>query len=553
MAAHSVSSLFPNRPIRPLPKRRLRERLSPEVADSIQYPPLPRTAAPLFPYPYTLTEESTVDSGYSPGRQEGPQPEERQRHSPVPGADNDDSLSPRQGAASRAAQGHTSSVARAKLEQGRYTDSFPPQSATSSADGYDPFENTNNKKRKIPTAGDSVPSGAHSTNDSASRISSAASADHAGEGGGSVASSSTPYYGSGSLASGVHNIPGPGRGRYGRPRNFRNVIRPLFDSTNSWAGRTTRPRPGQWMTGSVEKGEITGIISNAIANAERLPPHQGEENISLLHQQLSAKRTQASTPFTFTCDSQVPGSASWPGSDRKTAGQPHQSSAAPQGKESWSRGSQSGQGGQTLPVMSGSLDAGSKEHAPRASTSGQDQQAPAQKSSRRSAAKEYMAAAKARRRETQLYNRRHPPKPDEIWICHFCEYEAIFGHPPEALVRQYEIKERKQRQLEQQRRAQWERMKKGKHKGKKSSKLPAKNSSMAQDAHHSVDSREVSGTHDDGTQEEEYYDDEYYEDEDYDAEDEVPLAQSSRALGSRRHDGAGHSGGSSAVYDGGGT
>ena len=164
-----------------------------------------------------------------------------------------------------------------------------------------------------------------------------------------------------------------------------------------------------------------------------------------------------------------------------------------------------------------------------------------------------MAAAKARRRETQLYNRRHPPKPEEVWICHFCEYEAIFGRPPEALVRQYEIKERKQRQLEQQRRAQWERMKKGKHKGKKSSKLPAKHGNTAQDAHHSVDSREASGTHyDDGTQEEEYYDDEYYEDEDYDAEDEVPLAQSSGAMG-HRDDVSGHSGGSSAVYDGGGT
>ncbi|KAG7291717.1 hypothetical protein NEMBOFW57_001736 [Staphylotrichum longicolle] len=117
--------------------------------------------------------------------------------------------------------------------------------------------------------------------------------------------------------------------------------------------------------------------------------------------------------------------------------------------------------------------------------------APARKTSRRSATKEYLAAAKARRRETELYNKRHPPKSEDFWICHFCEYEWIFGHPPEALARAYEIKERKQRQVEEQRRAQWERMKKGKHKGKKNSKLPAKNSTAAQDAHHHLDAAEL--------------------------------------------------------------
>lgn len=247
MAADPVSSLFPNRPIRPLPKRRLRERLSPEVADSIQYPPLPRTVAPLFPYPYSLPEETTVDTSYPPVREDAPYPEQRQRHTSGSGIGHDGNFSPRQGAASRAI-GHSSVAARAKLGHGRYADSFPPQSATSSADGYDPFENTNNKKRKIPTAGDSVPSGVHPVNDSAAGPSSAASTNHIGDGPGESAGSSTPYYGSGSLASGMHNIPGPGRGRYGRPRNFKNVARPLFDSTNSWAGRSARPRTGQWTT-----------------------------------------------------------------------------------------------------------------------------------------------------------------------------------------------------------------------------------------------------------------------------------------------------------------
>ena len=58
MSPDTVSSLFPERPIRPLPKRRLRERLSPEVADAIKYPASTLDNVPLFYYPpYTLKEE----------------------------------------------------------------------------------------------------------------------------------------------------------------------------------------------------------------------------------------------------------------------------------------------------------------------------------------------------------------------------------------------------------------------------------------------------------------------------------------------------------------
>lgn len=300
------------------------------------------------------------------------------------------------------------------------------------------------------------------------------------------------------------------------------------------------------------EGESTGIISTAIANAEKLPPHQGQENISLLHQQPPAKRSPATTQFTFTCDSQVPGSLAWPGSDRRAAVQSHHSTAVGQGKENWPRAPQAIHTGQHSPAAPQAAETSTKETPAKGAASAQHQQAPAQKSSRRSATKEYIAAAKARRRETQLYNKRHPPKPEEIWICHFCEYEAIFGHPPEALVRQYEVKDRKQRQLEEQRRAQWERMKKGKHKGKKSSKLPGKSSSAAQDAHHGVDSRGAPVNHyGHGAQGDEYYDDEYYEDEEYDPEEEVPLEPSPGVSG-RPHEVRVHPGGSPVVHDGGG-
>ncbi|KAL6409414.1 hypothetical protein AUP68_05788 [Ilyonectria robusta] len=73
-----------------------------------------------------------------------------------------------------------------------------------------------------------------------------------------------------------------------------------------------RPR-SQTFTNPSTEHEGTGIISNAIANAEKLRP-QGQENVSLLQQHSSAeKATPASTQFTFTCDSQVPGTVQWPG------------------------------------------------------------------------------------------------------------------------------------------------------------------------------------------------------------------------------------------------
>lgn len=57
-----------------------------------------------------------------------------------------------------------------------------------------------------------------------------------------------------------------------------------------------------------------GIISNAIANAEKHPKLQDQANVSLLQQHNASNKTRpASTQFTFTCDSQVPGSLQWPG------------------------------------------------------------------------------------------------------------------------------------------------------------------------------------------------------------------------------------------------
>ncbi|KAK4239319.1 hypothetical protein C8A03DRAFT_14252 [Achaetomium macrosporum] len=493
MATESMASLFPNRPIRPLPKRRLRERLSPEVADSIQYPPLPQSTAPVFQYPYSLIEEHS-DPGSVPAREAGPCPEQRPSQGNGTGNEHErDKLTNGNGAASRTGLQHPNLVTRPKPEHGRYSDSLPLSSTPASADPYDPFENTNNKKRKIPTAGDSALSGAHTGSESAAGTSPPATETRCDR-------CTTQLL--------VGPVPGgpAGRARVSGPMEqvSQEVVREI-----------------QLLTGC--KGESTGIISNAIANAEKLPPHQGQENISLLQQQSAPKRSAASTQFTFTCDSQVPGSVAWPGSDRRVVMPPHQPAAVGQSREDWPRPSQATHAGQPSQETSQGVDRGAREAASRAGVGGQNPQpAPPQKSTRRSATKEYLAAARARRRQTQLNNKRHPPKPEDIWICHFCEYEAIFGHPPEALVRQYEIKERKQRQLEEQRKAHLQRLKKGKNKGKKSSKLP-KTNNTAQDTLHPAYNHGAAGDHyDHGSQGEGYYDDdEYYDDEEYVLEEEA--------------------------------
>ena len=39
-----------------------------------------------------------------------------------------------------------------------------------------------------------------------------------------------------------------------------------------------------------------------------------------------------------------------------------------------------------------------------------------------------------------------------MWICEFCEYEDIYGAPPYAMIRRYEIKDRQEREQAAERR-----------------------------------------------------------------------------------------------------
>jgi len=270
MSPESASSLFPDRPIRPLPKRRLRERLSPDVANSITYPPAPQTSTPLFVYPYSSRDDASPASTELAGAivrenvvKQGGDAGFR-RNGLVAGQREEETL---MGQARRALG---SRGFHEPVEQGfripsrsnniRQPKPQPPPSTTSSMDGYDSFENTNNKKkRKIPIAGETILNGAHILNEPAAfglPSPSVNGDDDSGE----HASTSTPYYQSGGPLSNGQGISGAGRGRYGRVRNGRSPLRTLSDSNGNWTGRNMKLRsPNQYPSPPAGKCESKPI------------------------------------------------------------------------------------------------------------------------------------------------------------------------------------------------------------------------------------------------------------------------------------------------------
>lgn len=103
-----------------------------------------------------------------------------------------------------------------------------------------------------------------------------------------------------------------------------------------------------------------------------------------------------------------------------------------------------------------------------------------------------------------------------MWICEFCEYEDIYGAPPYALIRQYEIKDRKERKKAAEKRRLLE---KAKLKGRKNKKGAGKgknnnaNNTAAPTAPAHNQQNYDPNLPPDG---EEYYDDEDYEGDEYD-------------------------------------
>lgn len=253
----TTSSIYPDRPIRPLPKRRLRSRLSPEVAESILYPPTTTLSKPLFQFPYN-----------GPTDQRNEQPAERypseieaclvreQRDGDTEadsyhfrggenGSDDEDGVGiARRYQEQRQRPGSMNNISRnaytvSKSDAAKHTKPSIAQSAASSGDsvdGYDSFENTNNKKkRKIPTSGSL---GGHQSSLSADMAQMGISSARDTDVGQSESDSGVGhYYGSGNSAvpavSSGTGISGAGRGRYGRAgTRYHNGRSPLGVSVN---------------------------------------------------------------------------------------------------------------------------------------------------------------------------------------------------------------------------------------------------------------------------------------------------------------------------------
>lgn len=165
-------------------------------------------------------------------------------------------------------------------------------------------------------------------------------------------------------------------------------------------------------------------------------------------------------------------------------------------------------GPETASGASASTGAKQKGHAKK----GSGVSAKERRQARRDLERELRVAARHRRRVAAESYFANPPKSDDIWICELCEYERIFGEPPKALIRTYEMKARKQRQEELDRKRLLEKAKAKSRKAKKSGKAPAtakggRASSQAQAG--PLGEGEAASNDPGATQSEGEYDDEY--------------------------------------------
>lgn len=184
------------------------------------------------------------------------------------------------------------------------------------------------------------------------------------------------------------------------------------------------------------------------------------------------------------------------------------------------RSSQNGRGFATQGTQTSPNIAGQPSHT-ASQQPGVNQQAPQQpKKPRRPLAKQYAIAARERRLRQEYSNYHHPPKEEDVWICQFCEYESIFGQPPQHLIRQYEAKDRRERKRMAEKRRLLEKAKMKGRKGKKGNKNSTKNANAAtqpqqptQKQRYDQQPTEEALLHQDqGTQSEEYVPDDYGED-----------------------------------------
>ncbi|KAJ6021949.1 hypothetical protein N7540_007453 [Penicillium herquei] len=466
-APDTPSPVYPDRLIRPLPRRTLRSRLSTDAADTIHYPPTPPASQIFYGIPGDSEEAVNESKVYVQQTIESDRheltPEAESHHGfetsvELESGDEDGPVVVRRSAGFRGSLSPTSST-HAQGSAG--TDGVLKSSA--GPDGYDAFENTNNKKkRKIPTPGNMA--GHHSTlsGEFANMGLATGNTTPAANGDGTGT-----YYGNGNPASPVGSgISGSGRGRLGRSSTRSSSGRnPLSaNAQNAWmtAPRTPSRRDGM-MSSPAPSGEPSdqGIISTAIANAATLSsPTRGPSNVSLLDQE---NTTPTKTQFTFTCESD---SSKGLVLQRNSYSIPRRSPTSPLSSATHNPRAFSTQATQTSPNMGNAISL----MVPEDSDSGESRE-----KKKKSPDAVYAAAARRRQNNQQYHNAHNPPRPEDNWVCEFCEYERIFGTPPKALIRQYEIKDRKHRKMLAEKQRLLEKAKSKGRKGKKAAKNGSKN------------------------------------------------------------------------------
>ncbi|GAB7359734.1 hypothetical protein MBLNU230_g6908t1 [Neophaeotheca triangularis] len=537
------SPIYPERAIRPLPKSKLNSKLSPEQRSSIVYPPDPQPMPP--PLSFTVQEPGTLVGRQPNGLAHRYQYEEPVHHHHCTcdhdhadsgdeevEFDHPDYRYSTNGAVVADANGKVRPPdygQRSPLEASRVpTKPPPPGSAASSADGYESFENTSNKKkRKIPL---SSASSMHQSQLSAEMANMGISQ---GEGGGDGRDVAYGQHYAPMSSPGGTGISGAGRGRYGR-QNSRNERRPLGSGSMNTVNFGKRSQgisePELSSEGSVgltqshlpeevsSMDSTDGIISQAIKTAAEqgpLTPQKGKENISLLQQSASSSTTPK-TQFTFSCESESASKMVDQHAAVASYGTPTPGARA--NGHPAAKGMMATQGTQTTPSLRGGQAGATARPPPPPNTNAPGQPAPPpapKPKPRRRPSKEYELAARQRKLQQEYQNYHHRPTKDNMWICEFCEYETIFGEPPLALIRAYEIKDRQERKKAAEKRRLLEKAKMKNRKGKKGGKnknnnnnpaTPQNNAAGADDAHYDPNlPPPVDG--------DEYYDDDEYGDE----------------------------------------
>ena len=250
---------------------------------------------------------------------------------------------------------------------------------------------------------------------------------------------------------------------------------------------------------------------NHASGAARTPTivNDPSERASLRESQNAKKANSSKTQFTFTCGSESSKNVAWPGYGHSQANETSDDSVSCRG------------GGQMVGRGTRGVTTQATQTSPKVSDhTNQPQQATSSlpgtqqpRKPRRSLAKQLAMNARERRLQQDYENYHSPPKEDKIWVCQYCEYESIFGYPPEALIRQYEIKDRRERRRLAEKQRLLEKAKMKNKKGKKGSKN--KNSSAANGHQQNTKQRPEAQTADHrelqspGNQSDEYILDEY--------------------------------------------